>query len=170
MENLQHKGKIKELNQKEKFFKHLKLTSGKYTLFVDNVYDNLNEIVTLFSSQNKTINLINNGEVTQNNLHKVYVQVFENIINQVVENKCLNIEESKNIIDNYIKCVETQKNNTKGIKNGKTYLSTVLKQISKNIENLHNLKFLLIKEKIDVKKNYKNIIKFQNKNNNNKKI
>ena len=99
-------------------------------LFVDNVYDNLNEIVTLFSSQNKTINLINNGEFTQNNLHKVYDQVFQNINNQVIENKALNTEESKNIIDNYIKYVETQKNNTKGNKNGKSYLRSVLKQIS----------------------------------------
>ena len=83
-----------EINSKEenlrfepkgKTFKNLKLTTGKHTVFVDNVYDNLNDIVTLCSSQSKSIDLINKGEVTQNNLHKVYDQVFENIINQLLK-------------------------------------------------------------------------------------
>ncbi len=36
---------------KGKSFKKLKLPAGKLTIFVDNVYDNLNDIVTLSSSQ-----------------------------------------------------------------------------------------------------------------------
>ena len=51
------------IEPKGKTFKNLKLTSGKHTLFVHNVYDSLNEIVTLFSSQKKTINLIINEKL-----------------------------------------------------------------------------------------------------------
>ncbi len=89
MGNLEYKRKFKNWT-KRKNFKNFKLSTGKHTVFVDNFYDNVNDIITISSSQSKTIDLINNGEVTQNNLHKVYDQIFENIINKVVENYVLN--------------------------------------------------------------------------------
>ena len=141
------------IEPKGKTFKNLKLTAGKHTVFVDNVYDNLNDIVALSSSQDKIIELINNGEVTQNNLHKVYDQVFENIINQVVENKVLNTQESNNKIDNYIKYVENLENNTKGNKNDKSNtISIVLKEV-KNEKNMDNIKGEQFKQFIEKRKN-----------------
>ena len=141
------------IEPKGKTFKNLKLTAGKHTVFVDNVYDNLNDIVTLCSSQSKSIDLINKGEVTQNNLHKVYDQVFENIINQVVENRVLNTKESNNKIDNYIKYVENLENNTKRNKNGKNnVISTVLNEV-KNEKNMDNINGEELKKVIEKRKN-----------------
>ena len=47
---------------------------------------------------------------------KYYEQVFENIINDVVENKILNTQESKNKIDNMIEYVENLEINGNSIK------------------------------------------------------
>ncbi len=161
------------IEPKGKTFKNLKLTAGKHTVFVDNVYDNLNDIVTLCSSQSKSIDLINKGEVTQNNLHKVYDQVFENIINQVVENRVLNTKESNNKIDNYIKYVENLENNTKGNKNRKRYVSRVLNEIKneKNIDNIkgEQLKIFIQERKNKCREQLQKIIQFESKNKRNKK-
>ena len=166
-----------EINSKEenlrfepkgKTFKNLKLTTGKHTVFVDNVYDNLDNIVTLSSSQFKNIDLINNDEVTQNNLYKVYDQVFENIINQVVENKVLNTQESNNKVNNYIKYIENIENNTKGNKTGESNeISTVLNEVKneKNMDNINGeeLKKVIEKRKNRCRKQLQKIIKFKSK-------
>ena len=162
------------IEPKGKTFKNLKLTAGKHTVFVDNVYDNLDDIVTLSSSQDKIIELINNGEVTQNNLHKVYDQVFENIINQVVENKVLNTQESNNKIDNYIKYVENLENNTKGNKNDKSNTISIVLNEVKNEKNIDNIKGEQLKQFIEKRKNkcreqLQKLIKAEGKNKRDKK-
>ncbi len=155
-------------------FKNLKLTTGKHTVFVDNVYDNLDDIVALSSSKDKIIELINNGEVTQNNLHKVYDQVFENIINQVVENKVLNTQESNNKIDNYIKYVKNLENNTKGNKNDKSNTISIVLNEVKNEKNIDNIKGEQLKKFIEKRKNkcreqLQKLIKAEGKNKRDKK-
>ena len=162
------------IEPKGKTFKNLKLTAGKHTVFVDNVYDNLDDIVTLSSSQDKIIELINNGEVTQNNLHKVYDQVFENIINQVVENKVLNTQESNNKIDNYIKYVENLEKNTKGNKNDKSNTISIVLNEVKNEKNIDNIKGEQLKQFIEKRKNkcreqLQKLIKAEGKNKRDKK-
>jgi hypothetical protein len=162
------------IEPKGKTFKSLKLTAGKHTVFVDNVYDNLNDIVTLCSSQSKSIDLINKGEVTQNNLHKVYDQVFENIINQVVENRVLNTKESNNKIDNYIKYVKNLENNTKGNKNDKSNTISIVLNEVKNEKNIDNIKGEQLKQFIEKRKNkcreqLQKLIKAEGKNKRDKK-
>ena len=119
-----------------KTFNNLKLTAGKHTIFVDKVYNNLKDIVTLSSTDSETIDLINKGEVNQKNLYQVYDKIFENIINQVVVNKATNTEEANKKNDNYIEYVEKLENETEGNKtHGGNVISTVLKEI-KNEKNL----------------------------------
>ena len=119
-----------------KTFNNLKLTSGKHTIFVDKVYNNLKDIVTLSSTDSETIDLINKGEVNQKNLYQVYDKIFENIINQVVVNKATNKEEANKKNDNFIEYVEKLENETEGNKtHGGNVISTVLKEI-KNEKNL----------------------------------
>ena len=161
------------IEPKGKTFKSLKLTAGKHTVFVDNVYDNLNDIVTL-STETKSIELKNDGDVNQKNLHQVYDQVFDNIINQVVENKVLNTEESKNIMNNYIEYVENLEKNTEGNKNANSnVISQVLKEVKneKNVENVQGekLKDFIQKRKNKCREQLQKIIKVEIKNKTNKK-
>ncbi len=161
------------IEPKGKTFKSLKLTAGKHTVFVDNVYDNLNDIVTL-STETKSIELKNDGDVNQKNLHQVYDQVFDNIINQVVVNKVLNTEEAKNKMNNYIEYVENLEKNTEGNKNERSnVISQVLKEV-KNEENIKNVKGEKLKEFIQKRKNkcreqLQKIIDVEIKNKKNKK-
>ena len=161
------------IEPKGKTFKSLKLTAGKHTVFVDNVYDNLNDIVTL-STETKSIELKNDGDVNQKNLHQVYDQVFDNIINKVVVNKVLNTEEAKNKMNNYIEYVENLEKNTEGNKNERSnVISQVLKEV-KNEENIENVKGEKLKEFIQKRKNkcreqLQKIIDVEIKNKKNKK-
>ena len=135
-----------------KTFNNLKLTAGKHTIFVDKVYNNLKDIVTLSSTNSETIDLINKGEVNQKNLYQVYDKIFENIINQVVVNKATNKEEANKKNDNYIEYVEKLENETEGNKtHGGNVISTVLKEI-KNEKNL-NLNGNELNEYIEKRKN-----------------
>ena len=135
-----------------KTFNNLKLTAGKHTIFVDKVYNNLKDIVTLSSTDSETIDLINKGEVTQKNLYQVYDKIFENIINKVVANKVINREETNKINDNYIEYIEKLENETEGNKtHGGNVISTVLKEI-KN-EKILKLDGNELNEYIDKRKN-----------------
>ena len=156
-----------------KTFNNLKLTAGKHTIFVEKVYDNLNDIVTLSSTDSETIDLINKGEVNQKNLYQVYDKIFENIITQVVENKAINTEETNKKNDNFMEYVEKLENETEGNKtHGGNVISTVLKEI-KNEKNLklngNELNEYIKKRKNRCREQLQKIIKVEYKKKNDKK-
>ena len=66
--------------------KEIELPIGKSTIFMEGIYQNINESLEL-NAQNKKLNIENKGNITQDNLKEIYEDTFNMIMNKIVENK-----------------------------------------------------------------------------------
>ena len=66
--------------------KEIELPIGKSTIFMEGIYQKINESLKLESKEGN-LNIENKGKVTQDNLKEIYEDAFNMIMNKVVENK-----------------------------------------------------------------------------------
>ena len=112
--------------------KEIELPIGKSTIFMEGIYQNINESLEL-NAQNKKLNIENKGNITQDNLKEIYEDAFNMIMNKIVENKLYEKKEVTNSINkemiNFVKKIE---NETEGFANIKS------KKISNILSDLNN--------------------------------
>ena len=112
--------------------KEIELPIGKSTIFMEGIYQNINESLEL-NAQNKKLNIENKGNITQDNLKEIYEDAFNMIMNKIVENKLYEKKEVTNSINkemiNFVKKIE---NETEGFANIKS------KKISNILSDLYN--------------------------------
>ena len=112
--------------------KEIELPIGKSTIFMEGIYQNINESLEL-NAQNEKLNIKNKGNITQDNLKEIYEDAFNMIMNKIVENKLYEKKEVTNSINkemiNFVKKIE---NETEGFANIKS------KKISNILSDLNN--------------------------------
>ena len=94
--------------------KEIQLQCGESTLYIDGIYNSINDAIDFKSNSNKNMEINNKGNVAKDNLKKVYEYCFKMIMNRIINNSIFKKEEGKKINLDLIKFIDDLENNTEG--------------------------------------------------------
>ena len=113
--------------------KEIELPIGKSTIFMEGIYQKINESLKLESKEGN-LNIENKGKVTQDNLKEIYEDAFNMIMNKIVENKLYEKNKDTNSINqeliNFVKKIENETEGFANIKSKK--ISSILSDLNNN--------------------------------------
>ena len=90
---------------------------GESLLFLDGLYDSINNAVELKSNNNKQLEIKAKGFISKDNLKEVYEDCFKLIMKRILNNSVFNKEKGKKINLDLINFINNIENNTEGFAN-----------------------------------------------------
>ena len=116
--------------------KEVELPTGKSTLFLEGIYNNINEAIKFKNDNNNNIEINYKGNITKANLKEVYEDCLKMIMNRIISNKVFGEEDNEKLNLNLIKIINDIENKTEG------FADNTSKKISKLLLDLNNDKQL----------------------------
>ena len=108
---------------------------GESLLFLDGLYDSINNAVELKSNNNKQLEIKAKGFISKDNLKEVYEDCFKLIMKRILNNSVFDKEKGKKINLDLINFINNIENNTEGFANKDSKkLSELLLKLSNNTQ------------------------------------
>lgn len=125
-------------------YQEIQLPIGESTLYVEGIYKSLNDAIGfLYNNSNNNMEINNKGNVTKDNLKKVYEDSFKMIMSRIINNSVFNKEEGKQLNLDLIKYIDDLENKIEGFANKD---SKKLSQLLRDLNNDEQLKSLNTKD------------------------